>query len=250
MHNNPSARFVAVVVTALFCLIIGVTALAGVPAQTPKIELVVLCDVSASLKPEVIRSEAKVAFRFINDPTLFPSGDFSIYVADQDVERGLMLEDKKVSSPYPDEALMEVQRLNSRQVDLENMLGNYFNTHRDRNKTCLVKAIRSSPHLFHDATRPENRRLLIVSDMLEDCVGTGDPKTEQQLRKHIQLSMKQYALPGLAGTGVIATVVPSTSEALDIDVLRNVWASALEPTHAHFALDTIEGLLHNMAAMN
>jgi hypothetical protein len=209
-------------------------------------ELLVFCDVSASLKPEIIRSEADIVFKLINNDAWFPNGRFAVYIADRDVERGFVLSGEKKHSGYDDENLEQHAQLKESRETLRRKLAEYC-AHRAesaRNKTCLVKAIRTAPRLFKETLPAGSRRILIVSDMLEDCYAQGDPKSAPELRARVARSINDYPLSvDLNGLGVFAAIVSSAADPLDVDILRTIWEKTLESTHARLTIGPIDALL-------
>jgi len=207
--------------------------------SAPGSELIVFCDVSASLKPEAIKAEPDLIFRFIANNTWFPQGTFTVYIADRDVERQYMVSGEKKPSGRDEQNLIQAAQLRAKCEELKKKLAEYCtqNPPLARNKTCLVKAIRVAPHLFNEKTPNGNRRILIMSDMLEDCYAQGDPKTPVELKTRIDRSLSQYQLASLNGLGVYAAILPSSSDRIEIDDLRTIWGSTLQAAHAALTLE-------------
>ncbi len=214
-------------------------------AEENGLYLVVFCDVSASLKPETIYSEPDIIFQIIKSNSLFPSGKFAIHIADRDVEQDPVVFGSKEITHYRDEELRQTDELNKIRDNLKQTLAQYCKQHPSRNKTCLIKAIHSVPRLFPDQTVSAGSRLLIVSDMLEDCYAQGDPGNADQLRSRIARSLKDYPIAGIAGLQVRAIVISSSSNRLDMDSLRTAWENVLDSVKAKFSISTIEALLQN-----
>jgi hypothetical protein len=135
--------------------------------------------------------------------------------------------------------------VNRLREQLRERLLDYCKRHPVRNQTCLVKAIRSAPRLFSADSVMPNRRLLVVSDMLEDCYAQGDPKSLSQLRERIGRSLKDYQLPDLDGLRILAARIYSSKDPLDVDVLRVAWEQGLDSSHARFSIGPIKSLLRN-----
>ena len=219
----------------------------GPPPERLETDLLVYCDVSASLSKQMVEQEPAIIFRFIRNDVLFRSGHFAIHIADRDVETEPAVYGTKPPVDFLDEKLKRDAELKQKENQLSQALKEYEKSHSARTRTCLVKAIRSAPRLFAETSNSKHRRLVIVSDMLEDCYAQGDPRTPDQLRARIARSLKDYPLAPLSGAPVTAVFISSAAEPMDLDVLRTVWTNTLEPAKAKFSIATIDTLVHNAA---
>jgi hypothetical protein len=212
-------------------------------AQVIQDELIVLCDVSGSLSAQTIKAESKIIIRFVQNDTAFRSGEFSVYPADRDVESATPYSRKKVFYEYKLEAEREVERLGQMEDPMAEFLGNYCKEHVIRNNTCLVKSLHGVLNLFSKQSKSVRRKILIVSDMLEDCRGIGNPRTSNELAARLEQSVKEFPLPDFSGVQVFAAVVPSARAPVDIDVLRAAWQKPMNSIHADFCIGTIDSIL-------
>ncbi len=204
-------------------------------------DLIVMCDVSSSLTPALIEQEADDAFRFIKDERAFPGGRYRIYIADRDVEQNLADSGRKLLLRHDDERWDQSRRLDARASLLKEKLRKYCRTVPSRDRTCLVQALGSVKRLFSGSVG--EKKVLILSDMLEDCGGEGDPKSLGELRHRIARSLKEDPLAALPGVQVFASVIRSP---LTIGMLDGAWQDALATAKVRLSLGTLQTLLDTL----
>ncbi|HYL74817.1 MAG TPA: hypothetical protein VEU96_11470 [Bryobacteraceae bacterium] len=206
-------------------------------------EVIVLCDLSLSLKPGEIDAEAAIAFRFIRSDQLAPGGRFRVYIADRDPQRNLTLDGTKGTPYYEDEKEREASRLSKLEEDLRTKITSYTRTNPRVDTTCLFKALRIAPQLFVEQQEDEPRKILVISDMVEDCSNNGDPRNREELQRRMRAAGEQYPLSDMTGIDVFAAV-PQGIGKVEIDWLRPEWTSTLHTAHAKsFKIGLIDDLL-------
>lgn len=251
------SRVRASALIVLSCLFTSCTT----PSSLPSVRLIVLCDVSQSLKNDVIASEASVISDLLKDNTdrsLFPRGSFAVYIADGDVERHKILNGKKESFSYANQqpAIEQTNKFATYESSLRNELITYSTTssqdgdrpeeprstshsgrrEQTRGRTCLLRSSGAAAALMTELPSAEGQeRIIIVSDMLEDCLGEGDPKTPAELAVRLATAMKQYSLPDLKGVDIVGLAL-STTNPIQIQDVRAAWTPIFAEAHAQFSL--------------
>jgi hypothetical protein len=217
---------------------IAVLALLCVPLiscrqASPLVDLLVLVDVSESLDRATISQEPEVFLRFIEDdrPEYFPSGGFDVFVFDRDVERNRALRGEKYENFSSSDSKRQHEKFESKKKELANFLTAYCQRYPERKHTCIVKTMQLVPAFWSAASSGSHRRILIISDMLEDCYAKGDPSSKDELDARLRQSLQEYPLKKLGGE-VISVVVGSPKPGIEINDLRNLWGSALSPSGA------------------
>ena len=99
-----------------------------------------------------------------------------------------------------------------------------------RNLTCLVKAVSRSDYYFHDKSALLDRQLVLISDMLEDCHGVGDPGDIQTLQKRLELSLKDFPVKDLTGVELFG-LCPNRQINMEVASVRSAWQKALLSSH-------------------